>query len=159
MKIHYELVEMMVFYWEQVAAKEKVRDAYLTEMAEMPEMKPVYNDEFTKDSFRKVLSAISNKELLSAPTKAESRFWNLNMWMLEDPDHMRAMVNRVKQLNLDDVEGESELYFIPGHLDEVYRNGADVLINFFKIMVSDGDAKISGEDFETFVRGQLNQKE
>lgn len=160
MKIGFELIEMMSFFWEQVAAREKIQDAYLVEMAEKPEMKRVYCDDFTQDSFRKVLSAISNKELLSAPTKAESRFWNLNMWMLEDLDNMRAMLDKVKKLNLDDVKTNKNLIFIPGHLDESYEDDQNVYLNFYKIFVNpvrSEEATISGIPFETYVRNKLQK--
>ncbi len=74
MKINYEIIEMMVFFWDQVKNREKIQDAYLVEIANKKELAMIYDEEFTRDSFRKVLSAISNKELLSSPTKAESRF-------------------------------------------------------------------------------------
>lgn len=158
MKIGFELIEMMSFFWEQVASREKIQDAYLVEMAEKPEMKVLYGDDFTPDSFRKVLSAISNKELLSAPTKAESRFWNLNMWMLEDLDNMRAMLDKVKKLNLDDVKSDKNLVFIPGHLDECYEDDQNVYLNFYKIFVNPvnpEEATVSGTAFETYVRGKV----
>lgn len=160
MKIGFELIEMMSFFWEQVASKEKIQDAYLIEMAEKAEMKPVYCEDFTQDSFRKVLSAISNKELLSAPTKAESRFWNLNMWMLEDLDNMRTMLDKVKKLNLDDVKSDKNLIFIPGHLEECYEDDKNVYLNFYKIFVNPinpEEASISGVPFETFVRSKLQK--
>lgn len=158
MKIGFELIEMMSFFWEQVASREKIQDAYLVEMAEKPEMKLLYGDNFTPDSFRKVLSAISNKELLSAPTKAESRFWNLNMWMLEDLDNMRAMLDKVKKLNLDDVKSDKNLIFIPGHLEESYEDDRNVYLNFYKILVNPinpEEATISGIPFETFIRNRF----
>lgn len=160
MTIHYDLIEMMSFYWEQVASKEKIQDAYLVEMAEKPAMKVVYGEDFSADSFRKVLSAISNKELLSAPTKAESRFWNLNMWMLEDLDNMRAMLQQVKQLNLDDIRSNTELFFIPGHLEECYALGENVYVNFFKIFINPSDperATISGVDFRDYIVSKMTE--
>lgn len=158
MKINYEMIEMMSFFWEQVASKEKIQDSYLIEMAEKPHMKVVYTEEFTSESFRKVLSAISNKELLSAPTKAESRFWNLNMWILEDLDNLRAMLDKVKKLNLDDLKNERNLIFIPGHLEECYEKGEDLYINFYKIFVDPNDptkATVAGVPFEEYVRSKI----
>ncbi len=159
-KINYEVVEMMVFFWEQVADRAKVQDAYFIEMAEKPELKVIYSEEFSKDSFRKVLSAINNRELMSSPTKAESRFWNVNMWILEDLDNMRNMMNKVKKLNLDDIkEGKDiNLFFIPAHLEECYVEGANLYINFYKIMVDYMDpskAKINGMNFEEYIREKL----
>ncbi len=160
-KINYEVVEMMVFFWEQVADRAKVQDAYFVEMAEKPELAVIYSDEFTKDSFRKVLSAINNRELMSAPTKAESRFWNVNMWILEDLENMRNMISKVKKLNLDDVKTAEDvsLYFIPAHLEPCYTEGNKLYVNFYKIMVDYMDpekAKIDGVEFEEYVREKIS---
>ncbi len=159
-KINYEVVEMMVFFWEQVADRAKVQDAYFIEMAEKPELNVIYSEEFSKDSFRKVLSAINNRELMSTPTKAESRFWNVNMWILEDLENMRNMIDKVKKLNLDDLKGENDvnLFFIPAHLEEYYVDGNNLYINFYKIMIDYMDpskATISGVAFEEYIREKI----
>ncbi len=160
MKINYEIIEMMVFFWDQVKNREKIQDAYLVEIANKKELSVIYDDEFTRDSFRKVLSAISNKELLSSPTKAESRFWNLNMWMLEDMENMQSMLETVKKLNLDDIDSKKKLYFIPAHLSESYSNDEAIYINFFKIFIdpNSGIAQISGVPFENYVREKAAAK-
>ncbi len=160
MKINYEIIEMMVFFWDQVKNREKIQDAYLVEIANKKELAMIYDEEFTRDSFRKVLSAISNKELLSSPTKAESRFWNLNMWMLEDMENMQSMLETVKKLNLDDIDSKRTLHFIPAHLKESYSNDDAIYINFFKIFIdpNSGSAQISGVPFENYVRGKAAEK-
>lgn len=143
-KIDFEVLEMMLFYWEGVAAKDKIGDDYFISIAEKPQMTPLYTSEFTHDSVRKVLSAISNRELLNERTHAESRFWNNNMWMLEDLNTMRAMLAPIKKLNLDELKKmnsnltkytEISVVFIPGHFDETYTKDNTLYINFFKIMV------------------------
>ena len=51
----------------------------------------------------KVLSAITNREILSQKTKKESRFWNNNMWMMKDLSDTDSMVKPLEKLNIDDL--------------------------------------------------------
>ena len=77
-----EILEMMLYIWDSVHQKEKIADSFFLEIADNPNMKYLYDEEFTAESVRKVLSAISNRELLNKPTKKESRFWSKNMLSL-----------------------------------------------------------------------------
>lgn len=168
--VNLDTVEMMLFFWQSVSEKEKVAEAFMWEVAEKEDIKYLYNDNFSKDSIRKVLSAISNRELLNNPTKEESRFWNYNMWMLEDLGNMNNMVNPVKKLNLDDFkeklgDGEAnyekiEVVFIPGHLEEYYIDENKVVINFFKLMVDFMDptkVNISGKPLKEYVEEKVKE--
>jgi hypothetical protein len=160
--VNFNTVEMMIFFWESVADRDKVSDKYLIELADHEDLKPIYDQEFTKDSFRKVLSAISNRELMNNPTKKESRFWNLNMWMLEDMDNMREMVQLVKTLNLDHLKDrldrDIKVVFIPG-TTEVYKIEGDKLImNFFKISINPyGETRVTidGKEFNEYIQEKV----
>ena len=160
--VNFNTVEMMIFFWESVADRDKVSDKYLIELADHEDLKPIYDQEFTKDSFRKVLSAISNRELMNNPTKKESRFWNLNMWMLEDMDNMREMVQLVKTLNLDHLKDrldrDIKVVFIPG-TTEVYKIEGDKLImNFFKISINpSGETRVTidGKEFNEYIQEKV----
>lgn len=167
MKINFDTVEMMLFIWGSIADKEKVADSFFIEVANKKEMKYLYGEEFNEDSVRKVLSAISNRELLNNSSKKERKFWNNNMWMLEDLGNMNNMVRPVKTLNLDDVKeklsGETkfeelEVVFIPGHEDEYYIDGNKLIINFFRLMVDFVDetkVNISGKPLKEYVEEKL----
>lgn len=167
MKINFDTVEMMLFIWGSIADKEKVADSFFIEVANKKEMKYLYGEEFNEDSVRKVLSAISNRELLNNSSKKERKFWNNNMWMLEDLGNMNNMVRPVKTLNLDDVKeklgGETkfeelEVIFIPGHEDEYYIDGNKLIINFFRLMVDFVDetkVNISGKPLKEYVEEKL----
>lgn len=143
--VNLDVVEMMLFYWQSVSERDKVADSFMIEVAEKEDMKYLYNEDFSKDSVRKVLSAISNREMLNNCNKTENRFWNYNMWMLEDMDNMNSMVAPVKKLNLDDLKeqikdiktdyNKIEVVFIPGHVEEYYIDGNKIVINFFKLLV------------------------
>lgn len=166
--VNFESIEMMLFYWQSIAEREKVGEAYLIEVGESKDMNYCYNLEFNPESVRKVLSAISNRELLNNATKAEKKFWNCNMWMVEDLDNMNNMVKPVKMLNLDYFidklnEKESkfeelEVHFIPGHEEEYIIDDNKLIINFFKIMINpmdENDIKIAGKPFNEYIEEKL----
>ncbi len=166
-KINFDTIEMMLYYWQSIAERDKVVESFMIEVANKKEMDYLYNDDFNKDSVRKVLSAISNREVLNNSTKVERKFWNNNMWMLEDLDNMNNMVMPVKKLNLDDIKAklsgetkfeELEVIFIPGHNEECYIDGNKLVINFFKIMVDFMDpsiVKIDGKVLKEYIEEKL----
>lgn len=162
-KIKNEILETMLYIWDSVAQKQKITDNFLIKLAEHEDMKYLYGDGFDKESVRKVLSAISNRELLNNPTKKESKFWNNNMWMTEDLGFTNMMVNPVKTLNLDELRDklskeEYQVIFIPGHTDEYYIDENKLIINFFKIVVSlfdENDIKIGDKSFKEYIEENL----
>lgn len=142
--INTEVVEMMIFFWSSVAEKEKVAEPYIISVAERPEMKLIYDDEFKEEGVRSVLSAISNRELLNGGSKKDKRFWNNNMWMMEDLGVMQAMIDPMKQLNLQEDEGELStktgfdevnVIFVPGTTDFFKVVDNNLVVNFFKIAI------------------------
>lgn len=142
--INTEVVEMMIFFWSSVAEKERVAEPYIISVAERPEMNLIYDDEFKEEGVRSVLSAISNRELLNGGSKRDKRFWNNNMWMMEDLGVMEAMIAPMKQLNLQEDEAnlstksgydEVNVIFVPGTTDFFKVVGNNLVVNFFKIAV------------------------
>ena len=108
----------------------------IRDRANRDEMKLIYNDKFDEEAVRRVLSSITNKELLNGGSPEEKRFWNNNMWMMEDMGVVEAMVDPIKHLNLDDVETDKkELIFVPGHIEEHYDLGDKLVVNLFKVSV------------------------
>ena len=170
-KISFDTVEMMLFIWQSIADKEKVVDSFFIELANKEDMKYLYGEEFNEDSVRKVLSAISNREVLNNASKKERKFWNNNMWILEDLDNMNNMVKPVKTLNLDDLKlklnGETkfeevEVIFIPGHEEEYYIEDNKLVINFFRLMVDfmdDTKVNISGKPLNEYIEEKLLEME
>ncbi|NLW22883.1 MAG: hypothetical protein GXY88_06475 [Tissierellia bacterium] len=164
---NFDTVEMMLFIWQSIADKEKVADSFFIELANNKNMKYLYGEEFDEDSVRKVLSAISNREVLNNASKKERKFWNNNMWMLEDLDNMNNMVKPVKLLNLNDLKlrlnGETkfeevEVIFIPGHEEEYYIDGNKLVINFFRLMVDfmdESKVTISGKPLDEYIEEKL----
>lgn len=158
-----EILEMMIYIWDSLHQKEKISDSFFIELADQTDMKYLYDEDFTKESVRKVLSAMSNRELLNKPTKKESRYWNKNMWMLEDLEFTNMMIAPVKQLNLDYMEDklskeEYEVIFIPGHMYEYYIDENKLIINFFNITVDlfgEGPVTIAGKPFNEYIEEKL----
>ena len=132
MKKSLEVLESMIYYWNSVSEKEKVGEQYLVSISENDGMKATYGEDFNAESVRKVLSAISNREPFKGRTKNEGRFWNNNMWMLEDMDYMNMVIDPLKKLNLDEL-GKGEVIFLPLHLDLFYKKDNNIYINFFMI--------------------------
>lgn len=168
--VNLDTLEMMLFFWQSVAEKQKVADSFMWEVAEKENMQCLYDGNFSKESIRKVLSAISNREVLNNPTKEESRFWNYNMWMLEDLENMNNMVGPVKKLNLDYLKeklkdtdtdfNKIEVAFIPGHVDEYYIDGNKIVINFFKISVDFMDptkVTIDGKTIKAYIEEKIEE--
>lgn len=161
-KIKFDLIEMMQFYWESKKNREKLPDSFFIEIAQNPDMEILYDDDFDAESVRRVLSAVMNNELVNHPTKKESRFWNYNMWMIEDLDVMRAMMQPMKQLNLDELYdefkedskySELEVVFVPGHLDKEYIDGNTYYFNFFNLTPNVEDPshiQINGQEVKDY---------
>lgn len=158
-----DILEMMLYIWDSIAQREKIGETFILKLTDEEDMKYLYGEDFDKESLRKVLSAISNRELLNKPTKKESRFWNNNMWMLEDMEFTNSMIAPVKTLNLDNLKDklqkdEYEVIFIPGHVDEFYIDGNKLIINFFKIMVSmfeENKITIADKPFKEYIEEKL----
>jgi hypothetical protein len=119
--------------------REKVGERYLNDIADMEDMKPLYDEDFSKESVRKILSAISNRELFRPANKKEGSFWNYNMWIMEDPEVMKMIIETVKSIEVKSIEEKlsgnqyekTEIAFIPGHQKPFYLIDGKLLINVF----------------------------
>lgn len=167
-KINLEMIESMIYYWKATSEKQKVGEPFIISMVSSPLMKPLYGNDFSEEGARKALSAISNREIFKPETKAEGRFWNNQMWMMEDLGIMEAMTAPLKTLNLDhlvpaletkETIDQLEVVFLPGHIDTVYKSGHRLYVNFFKISgVMDGSVpEIEGEPIKDFLFAKLKE--
>lgn len=150
--INFEAVEAMLYFWQAIKDKENIPEKFIYDIAEMTGMKEIYDEEFDGESVRKVLSAIKNREVLAFRTKKEARFWNNNLWMMEDLEYANSMVQPIKKLNLDDLadgqgDKEIEVIFAPFHFDEYLLKDNKLIINFFKLKPD--------EDLKTRIKGIL----
>lgn len=166
-KINTKALETMLFIWASIKDREKIHERFLDELAHSPEMGSAYDSEFNAGSVRTVLSAISNRERLNGPTKKESRFWNYNMWMLEDPAMTQQMLTPIKTLNIDEVKesaGEAfpyetvEVVFYPGQFETSQQKENKLFINFFSVktdIVDPDTVLISGKPLKDFVMDEI----
>ncbi len=169
-KVNLEEIEAMLYFWHATCEKEKVSESYLHTIAQMPGLSSCYDEEFDAESVRKVLSAITNHELLSQKSKKEGRFWNNNMWMMEDLEYTDMMVKPLKMLNLDAMVEklqdtaavsnyeELEVVFSPLHFDEYLMKKNRLIINFFMLKPDDLNeekASIDNQDIKEYILGKL----
>ncbi|KAB3530221.1 TDE2712 family protein [Alkaliphilus serpentinus] len=167
-KIKLDAVEGMLYYWQATKDKEKVGEAYLNNMASNPEMKYFYDNEFNEESVRKVLSAISNREIFHSDIKKERVYWNNNMWMLEDLDYTNLMIAPLKVLNLDSLIDklqdskyeELEVVFVPAHSTEYIIKDYKLIINFFRVkadLYENNKITIGDQPLVEYIEGKLRE--
>lgn len=168
-KSNMNVIESMLYFWEATKDKEKVGENYLVTLGEYEEMKLLFDEEFSAESMRKVLSAISNREMLNNSSQKERQFWNNNMWMLEDIDMMKMMVNPLKSLNLDDLVAkvnektdlaydDIEVVFVPANKEEYIIKNSKLIINFFRIqadMFDETKVTIGGTDIKEYITEKI----
>jgi hypothetical protein len=171
-KVKFDVLEAMLYYWQVTSEKGKVGEDYIISIGDFPDMEYLYDDEFDKDAVRRVLSAISNREMLNGGSKKERRFWNNNMWMLEDLEFTNMMISPIKTLNLDSLipklnkkndnpkYEELEVIFVPGHVDEYYIVDNKLIINFFRVspdLYEEGKVTIGDKLFMDYIEEKLTE--
>lgn len=163
------VIESMLYFWQATKEKEKVGENYLVTLSEYEEMKLLYSEDFNEESVRKALSAISNREMLNGGTQKERQFWNNNMWMLEDMDYMKMMVEPLKTLNLDSLiekinsqktisSEDIEVIFVPANKEEYLVKGNKLVINFFKItpdIMGEEITRIEGKEITEYIEEKI----
>ena len=171
-KIKLDAVEGMLYFWQATNEREKVGESYLNNMANFPEMNFIYDEEFNKESVRRALSAISNREIFHSDSKKERVYWNNNMWMMEDLGYTQQMIAPLKVLNLDNLIGrlnetasdskfeELEVIFLPGHQQDYIIAENKLIINFFRVkpdIYGDGRVMLGESTLEGFVEEKLKE--
>lgn len=166
LKIHMNVMEAMLFFWQSVVEREKVSENYIVDIASMPEMIKIYDEEFDQESVRRALSSISNREPFTPRNKKEGRFWNNNMWMTEDLEICKSMINPIKILNLEGLqkeldecfEEELHIYFLPMHLDIYKKDKKEIFINFFRLqpdLFEENILKIDEKELVDFIKQKI----
>jgi len=166
--INMDVMEAMLYYWQATSEKDKVSEKYLNDLAKMPGLALTYDDEFNAESVRKVLSAITNREPFASKIKKESRFWNNNMWMLEDLAYTDSIIQPLKKLNLNHLVDkinkavpsgkydEVEVFFSALHLEDSYEAGNKLIVNFFRIVPdSEGNLKVGELTLDDFIKEKI----
>jgi len=166
--VNLEAIEALYFFWVAARNKESVSERFFHDIGEMPAVMNMYDDEFDEESVRRTLSAIKNREPFTG-NKKERKFWNLNMWMMEDFDYTDSLIRPVKKLNLDDlvsdlgkvnnVDGyeEVEVVFSPIPLEDSIIKGNKLLVNFFRVKPGESDdaANFGETTLKAYIQEQL----
>lgn len=91
------------------------------------------------------------------------------MWMMEDMDYMKMMVEPLKTLNLDSLvekinskkdisEEEIEVVFVPANKEEYLIKGNKLVINFFKVtpdIMGEEITKIEGKEIVEYIEEKI----
>lgn len=168
LKVNLEAIESMLYYWDATKDKEKVNERFLNDTANLPALTLTYDAEFDAEAFRKVLSAITNREPFRPANRKEGRFFSNNLWMLEDLSLTREMVQPIKVLNLDalaqKLSGETSanraitVYFSPLHLEEKYAKENALILNFFRLQPDFmGGVTFAGEPLEQYIENVIRE--
>ena len=75
-------LEIMVFFWNSLISKEKVNETFINDLCSMKEFSYIYNEDFSNESLRRVLSALNNKEPFTG-NKVERKYYSNNLMVLE----------------------------------------------------------------------------
>lgn len=171
-KVNLESVEAMLYFWQAVNDRENLSESYIYDIAAMPSLTIAYENEFNEESVRRALSAIKNREIFSRNNQKEGRFYNNNLWMMEDLSYTAIMVAPIKKLNLDSLlEGlnakypsakleELEVIFAPLHVDEYFIKDDKLVINFFRVKpdLMDENLTLIGEvEIKEYIREKLEE--
>ena len=170
LRTNLEAIEAMLYYWDATKDKEKVNERFLNDLAALPAMTMTYDNEWNAEAVCKILSGITNHEPLRPANRKEGRFFNNNLWMLEDLSLTREMAQPIKVLNLDQlaaklseeskVDRTITVYFAPLHLEEVYvRPDKDaIILNFFRLQPDFmGGVSFCDQPLEDYLAGKLRQ--
>jgi len=170
-KVNLNAIEAMLYFWQAVNDRENVSEMFIYDVTTMPGLTLAYDSEFNEESVRRALSAIKNREIFTSNNRKEGRFYNNNLWMMEDLEYTNLMVAPLKKLNLNFLLEslnskfpnskfeELEVIFSPLHLDEYLIAENKLIVNFFRVKPSDFDDStfIGDKDLKTYLLEKLEE--
>ena len=169
LKMNLEALEAMDFFWAALKDRERISDLFIQEVTAMQGYELSYDEEFTSESVRRVLSALANREPFKASNKKEGRLYSNHLWMMDDLGIEKAMLQPVKQLNVEHLRQqistavpheEIQIHVVPLHLDthKVVKN--HLLINFVKIQLGEEENKVNIQNLalDDFILNTINQE-
>lgn len=141
-------LEIMVFFWNSLISKEKVSETFINDLCSMKEFSYIYNEDFSNESLRRVLSALNNKEPFTG-NKVERKYYSNNLMVLEYVDQVQPKIDTIKKLNLEKLTSKItqniEIIIIPGTSEGIEKYDDKVIVDFFKLRLS-GDMLFIGEE-------------
>lgn len=170
-KVNLNAIEAMLYFWQAVNDRENVSELFIYDVTTMPGLTLAYDNEFNEESVRRALSAVKNREIFSPANRKEGRFYNNNLWMMEDLEYTTLMVSPIKKLNLQSLLDslnskytnpnlkELEVLFSPLHLDEYLIKDNKLIINFFRVKPSDVDDNtyIGDKEIKAYIEEKLGE--
>jgi len=133
-------------------SKEKVNELFISDLCLMREFGFIYQEEFTPDSLRTILSALNNKEPYKAGKK-EMKFFSNNLRVMEYIDEVLPTINAIKKMNMDILsqkldENINEIVIVPGTSNTITKSDNCLILDFFAIRLSEGDLVINNKKIE-----------
>ncbi|MFZ5968160.1 MAG: hypothetical protein ACOYVK_13430 [Bacillota bacterium] len=162
-------IEAMYFFWNTISSKDKVTEKFIVDIANMESFQVLYNEEFTQESVRRCLSALSNREPFHG-NKTEAKFYSRNLMILEYIDTLEEKFLTFKSLRLQDIlhslhnqahgvaDENIEIIVVPAPFDTHYRDQNRIIINFFKFHVINGQLRADDMDFADIVANTYKEK-
>lgn len=168
-KVNNEVIELLQFLWQTVAAGNKVDDGFILDILEKPAMKPVYTEDFTINSARAALSALVNKEPLNNASSKDEAFYKGNFFNADDPGNVEMLLPVVKQLNLDDFkeifDGQTaydniQINFVGAYDFDSMITDNVLTLNFFKLGVDWADMDtvlMAGKPLKDYIQQEVSK--
>lgn len=159
-------IEAMQFLWTSIASKDKLTEKFIIDIANTEPFQWIYNDEFTAESVRRSLSALSNREPFTG-NKTENRFYSRNLMILEYIDTLHDKINALKGIRLKDIidhlnttwdikdMDHLEVVVVPTPFDTFQRHENKIILNFFKFHLVDGILKADDMSIEEILKTAL----
>ncbi|MBB6215652.1 hypothetical protein HNQ80_001741 [Anaerosolibacter carboniphilus] len=162
-------IETMNFFWSSIASKEKLSEKFILDIAILEPFQNTYNDEFTQESVRRCLSALSNKEPFSG-NKVENRFYSRNLMILEYIDSLDEKITAFKGIRINDILhfigdlnstndiNSLEIIVVPSPFDTVQCQDNKIILNFFKFHLIDGELKADDLTIPEIIKEALSNR-
>ena len=151
-------LEIMLFFWNSVMAREKLNESFLNDLCTMKEFSYIYNEDFNSESLRRALSALNNKEPFSG-NKVERKFYSNNLMILEYIDEVQPTIDTIKKLNLNKLEKEVsediEIIIVPGTSGNIQKHNNILLVDFFSLKNTENGLVIAGENLKAALKKQI----
>ena len=154
LSLNLNLLETMYYFWIAISSREKLSEKFINDIANDSTFSQIYNEEFSNESVRRSLSALSNREPFTG-NKAETRFYSRNLMILEYIDTLQSKMNAFKALRLNELEAsiasidnELTIYVVPSPFETVQLKNNSLYLNFFKFNIIDGQLKADDQTIE-----------
>jgi len=169
LKMNLETLEAMDFFWAALKDRERIADLFIQEVTTMEGYRLSYDEEFTSESVRRVMSALANREPFKSTNKKEGRLYSNHLWMMDDLGLEKAMIQPVKQLNVEHLRQdlstslpytEIQIHVVPLHLNAHKVSKNNILLNFFKIQLGEEEntVTIEGLPLDQYILNVINHE-